>query len=126
MKKLYPFTGALVTCALVLFFCGCVTTGIFQSHDYIIHKGDTLRIVVYKQYDFKVTVRPDYKISLPLVGEISCKNKTPKQLSQELSEKLDEEAVVIIEKTNKFQFKDFVELVKDIAFFYFLTERIKK
>ena len=126
MKKLYSFTGALLTCALVLFFCGCATTDIFQAHDYIIHKGDILRIVVYKQYDFKVTVRPDYKISLPLVGEISCKNKTPKQLSQELSEKLDEEAVVIIEKTNKFQFKDFVELVKDIAFFYFLTERIKK
>ena len=126
MKKLYPFTGALVTCALVLFFCGCATTSIFQPHDYIIHKGDTLRIVVYKQYDYKVTVRPDYKISLPLIGEISCKNKTPEQLSKELSEKLDEEAVVIVEKTNTFQFKDFVDFIKDISWFYFLGRRIKK
>jgi len=126
MKKLYPFTGALLTCALVLFFCGCATTGIFQAHDYIIHKGDILRIIVYKQYDYKVTVRPDYKISLPLIGEISCKNKTPKQLSKELSEKLNEEMVVIVEKTNQFQFKDFIEFVKDISWFYFLGRRIKK
>ncbi|HEC91717.1 MAG TPA: hypothetical protein ENI51_01780 [Candidatus Atribacteria bacterium] len=126
MKKLYPFTGALVTCALVLFFCGCVTTGIFQPHDYIVHKGDTLRIIVYKQYDYKVTVRPDYKISLPLLDEISCKNKTPKQLSKELSKKLDEEVVVIVEKTNTFQLKDFVDFIKDISWFYFLGRRIKK
>jgi len=126
MKKLYSFTGALLTCALVLFFCGCATTGIFQAHDYIIHKGDILRIIVYKQYDFKVTVRPDYKISLPLLGEISCKNKTPEQLSKELSEKLDEEVVVIVEKTNTFQFKDFVDFIKDISWFYFLGKRIKK
>ena len=126
MKKLYPFACVLATGVLVTLLCGCATTGIFQPHDYIIHKGDTLRIVVYEQYDCKVTVRPDYKISLPLLGEVSCKNKTPKQLSQELSEKLDEEAVVIIEKTNKFQFKDFVDFVKDVTFFYFLGKRIKK
>ena len=126
MKKGYSFAGVLIPCVLALFLYGCATTGIFQPHDYIIHKGDTLRIVVYEQYDCKVTVRPDYKISLPLLGEVSCKNKTPKQLSQELSEKLGEEAVVIIEKTNKFQFKDFVDFVKDVTFFYFLGKRIKK
>ena len=126
MKKVYSFAGILIPYILVLFLYGCATTGIFQPHDYLIHKGDTLRIVVYEQYDYKVTVRPDYKISLPLLGEVSCKNKTPKQLSQELSEKLDEEAVVIIEKTNKFQFKDFVDFVKDVTFFYFLGKRIKK
>jgi hypothetical protein len=126
MKKVYSFTCVPVTGVLVTLLCGCATTGIFQPHDYIIHKGDTLRIVVYKQYDYKVTVRPDYKISLPLVGEISCKNKTPKQLSEELSKKLDEEVVVIVEKTNKFQFKDFVDFIKDISWFYFLGRRIKK
>ena len=111
---------------LLIFLCGCIHLNLFTQKDYIIHKGDTLRIIVYKQYDYKVTVRPDYKISLPLIGEISCKNKTPEQLSKELSEKLNEEAVVIVEKTNQFQFKDFIEFVKDISWFYFLGRRIKK
>ena len=111
---------------LLIFLCGCIHLNLFTQKDYIIHKGDTLRIIVYKQYDYKVTVRPDYKISLPLIGEISCKNKTPEQLSKELSEKLDEEVVVIVEKTNTFQFKDFVDFIKDISWFYFLGRRIKK
>ena len=111
---------------LLIFLCGCIHLNLFTQKDYIIHKGDTLRIIVYKQYDYKVTVRPDYKISLPLVGEISCKNKTPEQLSKELSGKLDEEVVVIVEKTNTFQFKDFVDFIKDISWFYFLGKRIKK
>ena len=111
---------------LLIFLCGCIHLNLFTQKDYIIHKGDTLRIIVYKQYDSKVTVRPDYKISLPLLGEISCKNKTPEQLSKELSEKLNEEAVVIVEKTNTFQFKDFVDFIKDISWFYFLGRRIKK
>jgi len=111
---------------LLIFLCGCIHLNLFTRKDYIIHKGDTLRIIVYKQYDYKVTVRPDYKISLPLIGEISCKNKTPEQLSKELSEKLDEEVVVIVEKTNTFQFKDFVDFIKDISWFYFLGRRIKK
>lgn len=111
---------------LLIFLCGCIHLNLFTQKDYIIHKGDTLRIIVYKQYDYKVTVRPDYKISLPLLGEISCKNKTPEQLSKELSEKLDEEAVVIVEKTNTFQFKDFVDFIKDISWFYFLGRKIEK
>ena len=111
---------------LLIFLCGCIHLNLFTQKDYIIHKGDILRIIVYKQYDYKVTVRPDYKISLPLLGEISCKNKTPEQLSKELSEKLDEEAVVIVEKTNTFQFKDFVDFIKDISWFYFLGKRIGK
>jgi protein involved in polysaccharide export with SLBB domain len=117
----------IITLTLLLTFsCGCAHLNFFTQKDYIIHKGDTLRIVVYKQYDYKVIVRPDYKISLPLLGEISCKNKTPKQLSEELSKKLDEEVVVIVEKTNKFQFKDFVDFIKDISWFYFLGRKIRK
>lgn len=109
---------------LLIFLCGCIHLNLFTQKDYIIHKGDTLRIVVYKQYDFKVTVRPDYKISLPLIGEISCKNKTPKQLSEDLSKKLDEKVVVIVEKINKFQFKDFVDFIKDVSWFYFLGRKL--
>jgi len=111
---------------LLIFLCGCIHLNLFTQKDYIIHKGDTLRIIVYKQYDYKVTVRPDYKISLPLIGEISCKNKTPEQLSKELSEKLDEEVVVIVEKTNTFQFKDFLDFIKDISWFYFLGRKFTK
>jgi len=123
MKKLL-----IITLILSLFTSGCASTFIFTRHntDYKIRVGDELRIVIWEKLDEKVIVRPDYKISLPLVGEVSCKNKTAEELSEDLTEKFEAETAVIVEKTNKFQFKDFVDFVKDITFFYFLGKRIKK
>jgi protein involved in polysaccharide export with SLBB domain len=105
---------------------GCVHTQNFIQKDYIIHRGDTLRVVIFKEYDEKAIVRPDYKISLPLIGEVSCRYKTPRQLSQELSQRFGKEAVVMIEETQNFKFKDFVSFIRDVSWFYFLGKRIAK
>jgi polysaccharide export outer membrane protein len=55
--------------------------------DYIIGTEDVLAINVWKEPELTKTVpvRPDGKISLPLVGEVQAAGKTPKQLQEQLS-----------------------------------------
>jgi len=55
--------------------------------DYIIGPEDILEITVWKNADLskQVQVRPDGRISLPLLGDISAVAKTPVQLTEEIS-----------------------------------------
>jgi protein involved in polysaccharide export with SLBB domain len=57
-----------------------------RSADYRIQPGDRLGISLYLDPEFneKVTVRPDGKIDLLVVGEVLASGKTPVQLSAEL------------------------------------------
>lgn len=59
---------------------------------YIIGAEDQLRVRVWREPDVSgdVTVRPDGKITLPLVGEIQAAGRTPQALAQTLTEKLSE------------------------------------
>jgi polysaccharide export outer membrane protein len=60
------------------------------SKDYKIGIDDVLTVNVWHETELSrnVTVRPDGKISLPLVGEIQAAGKTPPQLEAELSSDL--------------------------------------
>ncbi len=55
--------------------------------DYIIGPEDILEITVWKNTDLskQVQVRPDGRISLPLLGDISAVAKTPVQLTEEIA-----------------------------------------
>ena len=55
--------------------------------EYIIGPEDILEITVWKNADLSkmVQVRPDGRISLPLLGDISAVAKTPVQLTEEIS-----------------------------------------
>lgn len=55
--------------------------------EYIIGPEDILEITVWKNADLSkvVAVRPDGRISLPLLGDISAVAKTPVQLTEEIS-----------------------------------------
>lgn len=57
--------------------------------DYVIGEGDVLIISVWgeKELSLQVKVRPDGKISLPAVGEVSASSKTAKDLQSLLTEK---------------------------------------
>ena len=59
-----------------------------KQEDYTIGAGDVLDIMVWKNEELtkKLQVRPDGKISLPLVGEISVEGKKVKELSDQLQE----------------------------------------
>jgi len=60
--------------------------------EYVIGAGDSLQIFVYDtpQLSTSVPVRPDGRISTPLLPEIVAAGKTPTQLGKEIAEKLKE------------------------------------
>ncbi len=58
--------------------------------DYIIGADDTLHVSVWKESEMNVTlpVRPDGKISLPLLDDVPAAGMTPMQLAASIKEKL--------------------------------------
>lgn len=58
--------------------------------DYVIGPADVLSIVVWREKDLSsdVLVRPDGKISLPLLNDIQAAGLTPEQLRRQLTEDL--------------------------------------
>jgi len=63
------------------------------SDDFIIGLQDVLSINVWKEPELsvkEVMVRPDGKISLPLVGDLQASGFTPRQLQDKISERMKE------------------------------------
>jgi polysaccharide export outer membrane protein len=60
--------------------------------DYRLVPGDKIRIEVYKdtQLSQSVQVRPDGKITLPLIGDVNAVNQTPTQLRDSIAQSLKE------------------------------------
>ena len=60
------------------------------DNEYVIGADDTLHISVWKEPDMSATlpVRPDGKISLPLLNDIPAAGLTPMQLRDSITEKL--------------------------------------
>jgi polysaccharide biosynthesis/export protein len=58
---------------------------------YVIGSGDTLSVFVYRNADLSdasVAVRPDGRISVPLIEDITAAGKTPTQLAREIEKRL--------------------------------------
>ena len=63
------------------------------TEDFLVGPEDILAISVWREPELsvkEVIIRPDGKISLPLVGDIQASGLTPKQLQERISEKLKE------------------------------------
>lgn len=85
--------------AALLLLAGC-TAGpvgtppapVAEGSDYVIGAGDKLGIFVYDnpQLGAEIPVRPDGRISTPLVPDIVAAGKTPTQLGTELESRLKE------------------------------------
>jgi polysaccharide biosynthesis/export protein len=61
------------------------------SEDYVIGAGDSLSIFVYRNPDLSeagVAVRPDGRISTPLIDDLTAAGKTPTQLAREIEKRL--------------------------------------
>ncbi len=73
--------------ALLIFLAG---SPVALSGDYLIGEGDTLAISVWGEKDLSqsVKVRPDGRITLPALGEISVTGMTPKALQAELTTRM--------------------------------------
>jgi polysaccharide export outer membrane protein len=62
------------------------------SSDYIIGPGDTIQVFVWRNPELSVSVpvRPDGKVSTPLVEDMVAVGKTPSQLARAIEERLSE------------------------------------
>jgi len=77
----------LLALTLLLLVCHAATAG-----DYVIGEGDGLDIAVWgvKDLTFSVKVRPDGKITVPGLGDVSASGQHPVDLQSSLSTKLKE------------------------------------
>jgi len=69
---------------------GADTAASASAADYVIGPEDVLHVAVWKEGDLTATlpVRPDGKISLPLLNDVQAAGLTPMQLADSLTEKL--------------------------------------
>jgi polysaccharide export outer membrane protein len=81
-----------------------------SNNDYRIGVGDLLNIQVWKETDLtrSVPVRPDGKISFPLLDDIQAAGLTPLELKAALTEKLkqylsDPRVTVLVEEVNSYK-----------------------
>ena len=95
--KNIPWLFSLLCCLAVL--TGCATNSgmpaegkILQTSatDYLIGAGDALNVSVWRnpEVSMVVTVRPDGKISTPLVEDLIADGKTPSMLAREIESRL--------------------------------------
>ena len=88
----------VVTAFLIGLTVGCASTvhppapATIDSYDYtyIIGAGDSVNIIVWRnpELSMSVPVRPDGKISAPLVEEVPAQGKTPVQLARDIEKVL--------------------------------------
>jgi len=66
------------------------TTGENSTTDYLIGPGDTLQVYVWRNPDITVSipVRPDGRISTPLVEDMVAVGKTPTQLARDIERRI--------------------------------------
>src|SRR5687768_9622183 len=64
-----------------------VTPAVTPPPDYVIGPDDVLNIVFWREKDIsgEVTVRPDGKVSLPLLNDVQAAGFTPEQLRKQLT-----------------------------------------
>jgi polysaccharide biosynthesis/export protein len=84
-----------------------VMPGPFDREEYVIGASDELGISVWKnpELTLKVPVRPDGKISVPLLDDVQAAGLTPQELKEVLTEKLSEyvtapDVTVVVEQVN--------------------------
>ncbi|MFO1187517.1 MAG: XrtA/PEP-CTERM system exopolysaccharide export protein [Alphaproteobacteria bacterium] len=89
---LVPLLGVLSGCAY--FYSRPPTRveagGLTDKIDYVIGTGDSVQVFVWRNPDLSIIVgvRPDGKISVPLIQDVQAAGRTPGQLSEVIAAKL--------------------------------------
>jgi polysaccharide export outer membrane protein len=102
MKKIRSF-GAIATrlgaAVLALAIAGCAGTNYpaapknvvgLSDYNYVIGAGDVLNIIVWRnpELSMSVPVRPDGKVSTPLIDELVAQGKNPNGLARDIEQQL--------------------------------------
>jgi polysaccharide export outer membrane protein len=87
-------------CSLTGLFGGCSSvasglplaprTAAAQDYSYIVGSGDSLNIIVWRnpELSMNVPVRPDGKITTPLIDELVVQGKTPAEIGRDIEKRL--------------------------------------
>jgi polysaccharide biosynthesis/export protein len=82
-----------------------------RNQPYVIGVGDRLRINVWKDPELSTEafVRPDGTVTMPLIGDIRAKGRTPADLTKEIKQRLDRFVkdpliTVAVTEVNSYQF----------------------
>ncbi len=86
-----------------------VKSSLIVTKDYIIGPEDVLEISVWRNADLskQVQVRPDGRISLPLIGDVTAVGKTPVQLTEDIAGRLKEykenpTVAIVVQQVNSY------------------------
>jgi polysaccharide export outer membrane protein len=85
-------------------------TPTLDAPDYVIGVEDQIAVAVWNEPELtrSQTVRPDWKITVALLGDIQAAGRTPRQLDDQITESLkkwvnDPEVTVVVEAINSFK-----------------------
>lgn len=102
-----------------------------HNDSFVIGNDDVLAINVWKEPDLSrsIQVRSDGKISLPLVGEVQAAGRTPVQLEQDITTKLQNyiakpEVTVMVDKINSEKFNILGQVSKPGSYSIALAQTI--
>lgn len=93
------FASVLRALCLPVLLAGCASSGVMSSsappapgaaEDYLIGVDDVVQVSVWRNPELGTTapVRPDGKISVPLVGDVVAGGRTPDAVAKDVQEKL--------------------------------------
>lgn len=120
-NRMMKYAGIMVYGLVATMMISCAPQGPQITHlpvdtpssaddDYLIGSEDTIEVLVWKNADLSrvVSVRPDGKISLPLIGDVQAAGLTVMQLNAEITERLKKyykeppQVSVILQQVNSY------------------------
>lgn len=105
MSRMFRIWGVIATLVAVALSTGCASRSASSPEainralsvdtttsvdEYILGPTDTVRVSVWRNEDLSITVpvRPDGKVSVPLIGDVQASGKTPEGLASDIERQL--------------------------------------
>ena len=132
MSSKYSLHGLLMCLVAVAFVAGCATPQSSSQEainealslqtstsvdEYVLGPTDSIQISVWRNQDLSigVPVRPDGRISMPLIGDVMATGKTPEQLANEIEQGLasyirEPQVTVVVTSMGSHEFSDRVRV----------------
>ena len=132
MLPKYALKGLLMSLTTVVFFAGCAGSRSSSQEaidaalslqtetsvdEYILGPTDAIQISVWRNADLSISVpvRPDGRVSMPLIGDVIATGKTPEQLADEIESGLtnyirEPQVTVVVTSMGSHEFTDRVRV----------------
>ncbi|TYC62736.1 sugar ABC transporter substrate-binding protein [Marinobacter sp. BW6] len=132
MSSKYSLQGLLMSLVAVAFVAGCAAPQPSSQEainealslqtstsvdEYVLGPTDSIQISVWRNQDLSigVPVRPDGRVSMPLIGDVMATGKTPEQLANEIEQGLasyirEPQVTVVVTSMGSHEFSDRVRV----------------